>query len=144
MFILFLFIVTSAQLRSRCDVWLALKASLQTVHHVLHAASERYGRPYYTAGSAPCLARAQKKTEENSLHYITLHYKKTNSLPPVNWRWVEEGDGYVGRLQPPGQPLGVGLPSGLQAVPGPVPLPYYITLHYITLHTMDSSTYNGQ
>jgi hypothetical protein len=36
----YLFIVTSAQLRSRCDVWLALKASLQTVHHVLHAASE--------------------------------------------------------------------------------------------------------
>ncbi len=35
-----LFIVTSAQLRSRCDVWLAVKASLQTVHHVLHAASE--------------------------------------------------------------------------------------------------------
>ncbi len=23
--------------------------------------------------------------------------KKKNSLPPVNWRWVEEGDGYVGR-----------------------------------------------
>jgi hypothetical protein len=21
--------------------------------------------------------------------------KKQNSLPPVNWRWVEEGDGYV-------------------------------------------------
>jgi hypothetical protein len=41
---------------------------------------------------------------------------KTNSLPPVNWRWVEEGDGYVGRLQPPGQPLGVGLPSGLQCL----------------------------
>jgi hypothetical protein len=37
---IYLFIVTSAQLRSRCDVWLALKASLQTVHHVLHAASE--------------------------------------------------------------------------------------------------------
>jgi hypothetical protein len=37
----YLFIVTSAQLRSRrCDVWLALRASLQTVHHVLHAASE--------------------------------------------------------------------------------------------------------
>ena len=36
----YLFIVTSAQLRSRCDVWLAVKASLQTVHHVLHAASE--------------------------------------------------------------------------------------------------------
>jgi hypothetical protein len=35
---LYSFIVTSAQLRSRCDVWLALKASLQTVHHVLHAA----------------------------------------------------------------------------------------------------------
>ncbi len=35
-----LFIVTSAQLRSRCDFWLAVKASLQTVHHVLHAASE--------------------------------------------------------------------------------------------------------
>jgi hypothetical protein len=34
--------------------------------------------------------------------------KKKNSLPPVNWRWVEEGDGYVGRLQPSGQPLGVG------------------------------------
>jgi hypothetical protein len=32
--IIYLFIVTSAQLRSRCDVWLALKASLQTVHHV--------------------------------------------------------------------------------------------------------------
>jgi hypothetical protein len=46
---------------------------------------------------------------------------KTNSLPPVNWRWVEEGDGYVGRLQPPGQPLGVGLPSGLQCL---VPYPY--------------------
>jgi hypothetical protein len=45
---------------------------------------------------------------------------KNKSLPPVNWRWVEEGDGYVGRLQPHGQPLGVGLPSGL---PGPVPLP---------------------
>ncbi len=30
----------------------------------------------------------------------------------MNWRWVEEGDGYVGRLhrlQPHGQPLGVGL-----------------------------------
>ena len=38
------------------------------------------------------------------------------SLPPVNWRWVEEGDGYVGRLRPPGQPLGVGLPSGLQCL----------------------------
>jgi hypothetical protein len=39
----------------------------------------------------------------------------------VNWRWVEEGDGYVGRLQPPGQPLGVGPPSGLQCL---VPYPY--------------------
>jgi hypothetical protein len=47
--------------------------------------------------------------------------KIKNSLPPVNWRWVEEGDGYVGRLQPPGQPLGVGLPSGLQCM---VPYPY--------------------
>ncbi len=47
--------------------------------------------------------------------------KKKNSLPPVNWRWVEEGDRYVGRLQPPGQPLGVGLPSGLQCL---VPYPY--------------------
>jgi hypothetical protein len=48
-----------------------------------------------------------------------------NSLPPVNWRWVEEGDGYVGRLQPPGQPLmGVGLPSGLQCL---VLYPYRIT-----------------
>jgi hypothetical protein len=40
--VIYLFIVTSitsAQLRSRCDVRLALKASLQTVHHVLHAAS---------------------------------------------------------------------------------------------------------
>ncbi len=46
---------------------------------------------------------------------------KKNSLPPVNWRWVEEGDEYVGRLQPPGQPLGVGLPSGLQRL---VPYPY--------------------
>jgi hypothetical protein len=46
---------------------------------------------------------------------------KKNALPPVNWRWVEEGDGYVGRLQPPGQPLGVGLPSGLQCL---VPYPY--------------------
>jgi hypothetical protein len=49
---------------------------------------------------------------------------KTNSLPPVNtvnWRWVEEGDGCVGRLQPPGQPLGVGLPNGLQCL---VPYPY--------------------
>jgi hypothetical protein len=36
----YLCIVTSAQLRSMCDVWLAAKASLQTVHHVLHAASE--------------------------------------------------------------------------------------------------------
>jgi hypothetical protein len=34
----YLFIVTSAQLRSRCGVWLVLRASLQTVHHVLHAA----------------------------------------------------------------------------------------------------------
>jgi hypothetical protein len=24
--------------------------------------------------------------------------QQNNSLPPVNWRWVEEGDGYVGRL----------------------------------------------
>jgi hypothetical protein len=47
--------------------------------------------------------------------------QKQNSLPPVNWRWVEEGDGYVGRLQPPGQPMGVGLPSGLQRL---VPYPY--------------------
>jgi hypothetical protein len=37
---IYLFVVTSAQLRSRCDVWLALRASLQTAHHVLHAASE--------------------------------------------------------------------------------------------------------
>jgi hypothetical protein len=35
-----LFIITSAQLRSQCDVWLALKASLQTEQHALHAASE--------------------------------------------------------------------------------------------------------
>jgi hypothetical protein len=42
----------------------------------------------------------------------------------VNWRWVEEGDGYVGRLQPPGQPLGVGLPSGLQCL---VPYPYVMS-----------------
>jgi hypothetical protein len=41
----------------------------------------------------------------------------------VNWRWVEEGDGYVGRLQPHGQPLGVGLPSGLQCL---VPYPYRV------------------
>ncbi len=47
--------------------------------------------------------------------------QKQNYLPPVNWRWVEEGDGYVGRLQPPGQPLRVGLPSGLQCL---VPYPY--------------------
>jgi hypothetical protein len=33
----YLFILTSAQLRSQCDVWLA---SLQTVQHALHAASE--------------------------------------------------------------------------------------------------------
>jgi hypothetical protein len=33
-----------------------------------------------------------------------------NSLPPLNWRWVEEGE-----------PLGVGLPSGLQCL---VPYPY--------------------
>ena len=39
-YLFILFIVTSAQLRSRCDVWLALKASLQAVHHVLYAASE--------------------------------------------------------------------------------------------------------
>ncbi len=45
----------------------------------------------------------------------------------MNWRWVEEGDGYVGRLQPHGQPLGVGLPSGLQCL---VPYPYrYLTIH---------------
>ncbi len=44
----------------------------------------------------------------------------------MNWRWVEEGDGYVGRLQPHGQPLGVGLPSGLQCL---VPYPYRNTLH---------------
>ena len=51
-----------------------------------------------------------------------LKHKKTkNYLPPVNWRWVEEGDGYVGQLQPPGQPPGVGLPSGLQCL---VPYPY--------------------
>jgi hypothetical protein len=29
--LVYLFIITSAQLRSQCDVWLALKASLQTV-----------------------------------------------------------------------------------------------------------------
>ncbi len=40
----------------------------------------------------------------------------------MNWRWVEEGDGYVGRLQPHGQPLGVGLPSGLQCL-----VPVYAT-----------------
>jgi hypothetical protein len=34
---------------------------------------------------------------------------------------VEEGDGYVGRLKPPGQPPGVGLPSGQQRL---VPYPY--------------------
>jgi hypothetical protein len=37
---IYLFFITSAQLRSQCDVWLALKASLQTVQHALHAASE--------------------------------------------------------------------------------------------------------
>jgi hypothetical protein len=53
------------------------------------------------AGSSACCAR----------HGVA---PKNNSLPPVNWRWVEEGDGDVGQLQPPGQPLGVVLPSGLQ------------------------------
>jgi hypothetical protein len=57
--------------------------------------------------------------------------KKQNSLPPVNWRWVEEGDGYVGRLQPPGQPLGVGLPSGLQCL---VPYPYRDAAHLQAMH----------
>jgi hypothetical protein len=55
---------------------------------------------------------------------------KKNSLPPVNWRWIEEGDGYVGRLQPHGQPLGVGLPSGLQCL---VPYPYRETIISICL-----------
>jgi hypothetical protein len=50
------------------------------------------------------------------LHHSALHCIKINSLPTVNGRWVEEGDGYVWRLQPPGQPLGVGLPSGLQCL----------------------------
>jgi hypothetical protein len=53
--------------------------------------------------------------------YLAATLAKKTSLPPVNWRWVEEGDGYVGRLQPPGQPLGVGLPSGLQCL---FPYPY--------------------
>jgi hypothetical protein len=52
---------------------------------------------------------------------VIVRRLKKNSLPPVNWRWVEEGDGYVGPLQPHGQPLGVGLPSGLQCL---VPYPY--------------------
>jgi hypothetical protein len=38
---------------------------------------------------------------------------KNTSLPPMNWRWVEEGDGDVGRLQPSGQPLGVALTTAL-------------------------------
>jgi hypothetical protein len=45
---------------------------------------------------------------------------KNHSLPPVNWRWVEEGNGYVG----PSSPLGnttVVFPSGLQCL---VPYPY--------------------
>ena len=48
----------------------------------------------------------------------------------MNWRWVEEGDGYVGRLQPPGQPLGVGLPSGLQCLV-PYPYPGVNFMHFI-------------
>jgi hypothetical protein len=51
--IIYLFIVTSAQLRSRCDVWLALKASLQTVHRVLHAASESGSQFWFVSSSHP-------------------------------------------------------------------------------------------
>ncbi len=45
---------------------------------------------------------------------VEATWLKKNSLPPVNWRWVEEGDGYVGRLQPPGQPLVVNSLDWLQ------------------------------
>jgi hypothetical protein len=54
---IFICIVTSAQLRSRCDVWLALKASLQTVHHVLHAQLTAVcSNPCYKAACWGCAA----------------------------------------------------------------------------------------
>jgi hypothetical protein len=66
---------------------------------------------------------------------------KKQSLPPVNWRWVEEGDGYVGRLQPHGQPLRVGVPSGLQCL---VPYPYRLSTTLFNLFISNLHDYITQ
>jgi hypothetical protein len=77
--------------------------------------------PYAVAKTLVVATMMRRGAETDAILQVGHSLGKNNSLPPVNWRWVEEGDGYVGRLQPPGQPLGVGLPSGLQCL---VPYPY--------------------
>jgi ribonuclease HI len=41
--------------------------------------------------------RADQLVKEAAVEDCIAREVKTKSLPPVNWRWVEEGDGYVGR-----------------------------------------------
>ncbi len=43
----YLFTVSSAQLRGWCDVWLALRTSLQSVQHALHAAYMKFDAVWY-------------------------------------------------------------------------------------------------
>jgi hypothetical protein len=79
---------------------------------------------WYTIGPDPiestqasgCLEPFSKAAVQVASAGRLVAVVKKNSLPPVNWRWVEEGDGYVGRLQPHGQPLGLGFPVGCSAV----------------------------
>ncbi len=68
---IYLFIITSAQLRSQCDVWLALKASLQTVQHALHAASES-GRYFWFVSSS------------HPIPHTTHSFKQSPMLGPVS------------------------------------------------------------
>ena len=69
--IIYLLLHHSAQLRSQCDVWLALKASLQTVQHALHAASESGCYFWFVSSSHP-------------IPHTTHSFKQSPMLGPVS------------------------------------------------------------
>ncbi len=91
----------------------------------LHEASWTFFRLKHRVGFRLC----------NCMQLSELEVWKNNVLPPVNWRWVEEGDGYVGHCSPLlGGPLELpqASSSGLQQCL--VPCPYRWSVDSAQLH----------
>jgi hypothetical protein len=102
----------------------SVQCTISTATHVVHGQAARAATmPVHKLFS--CLWAAGQTLCHSFGAGKVLGMEK-NSLPPVNWRWVEEGDGYVGRLQPSGQPLGDG--SSLANGPPPLQVCHWIQL----------------